>query len=101
MEQKTLGGRIREERLKLNLTQEKLAEDVNLSMAYIGQVERSLTLDNLVAVANRLGGLPAFGFHHREGRYGISAIKAVVEWQVERGEGAGSQYGEAHVRLSG
>ena len=101
MEQKTLGGRIREERLKLNLTQEKLAEDVNLSMAYIGQVGRSLTLDNLVAVANRLGGLPAFGFHHREGRYGISAIKAVVEWQVERGEGAGSEYGEAHVRLSG
>lgn len=58
MEQKTLGRRIREERLKLNLTQEKLAEDVNLSMAYIGQIERgerSLTLDNLVAVANRLG----------------------------------------------
>ena len=58
MEQKTLGRRIREERLKLNLTQEKLAEDVDLSMAYIGQIERgerSLTLDNLVAVANRLG----------------------------------------------
>ena len=58
MVQKTLGRRIREERLKLNLTQEKLAEDVNLSMAYIGQIERgerSLTLDNLVAVANRLG----------------------------------------------
>lgn len=58
MEEKTLGRRIREERLKLNLTQEKLAEDVNLSMAYIGQIERgerSLTLDNLVAVANRLG----------------------------------------------
>ena len=28
MEQKTLGRRIREERLKLNLTQEKLAEDM-------------------------------------------------------------------------
>ena len=58
MEQKTLGRRIREERLKLNLTQEKLAEDVDQSMAYIGQIERgerSLTLDNLVAVANRLG----------------------------------------------
>ena len=39
MEQKTLGRRIREERLKLNLTQEKLAEDVDLSMAYIGQIE--------------------------------------------------------------
>ena len=58
MRQKALGRRIREERLKLNLTQEKLAEDVDLSMAYIGQIERgerSLTLDNLVAVANRLG----------------------------------------------
>ena len=32
-----IGKRIREERLRLNLTQEKLAEDVNLSMAYIGQ----------------------------------------------------------------
>lgn len=58
MEQQALGNRIREERLKLNLTQEKLAEDVNLSAAYIGQIERgerSLTLDNLIAVANRLG----------------------------------------------
>ena len=104
MEQKTLGGRIREERLKLNLTQEKLAEDVNLSMAYIGQVERgerSLTLDNLVAVANRLGGLPAFGFHRCQRRCGIPDITAIVKRQNERGEGAGSQYGEAHVRLSG
>ena len=53
-----IGKRIREERLRLNLTQEKLAEDVNLSMAYIGQVERgdrSLTLDNLIIVAKRLG----------------------------------------------
>ncbi len=58
MEQQALGKRIREERLKLNLTQEKLAEDVNLSTAYIGQIERgerSLTLENLAAVANRLG----------------------------------------------
>lgn len=58
MEQQSLGKRIREERLKLNLTQEKLAEDVDLSTAYIGQIERgerSLTLDNLIAVANRLG----------------------------------------------
>ena len=50
MEQQALGKRIREERLKLNLTQERLAEDVNLSTAYIGQIERgerSLTLENL------------------------------------------------------
>lgn len=53
-----LGRRIREERLKLNLTQERLAEDVDLSPAYIGQIERgerSLTLEKLVAVVNRLG----------------------------------------------
>lgn len=58
MEHQSLGKRIREERLKLNLTQERLAEDVDLSTAYIGQIERgerSLTLDNLIAVANRLG----------------------------------------------
>ena len=58
MEHQALGKRIREERLKLNLTQEKLAEDVNLSTAYIGQIERgerSLTLDNLIAVVKRLG----------------------------------------------
>ena len=53
-----LGKRIREERLKLNLTQERLAEDVNLSTAYIGQIERgerSVTLETLVLLVNRLG----------------------------------------------
>ncbi len=53
-----IGRRIREERLHLNLTQEILAEDVGLTTAYIGQVERgerNLTLENLVKVANRLG----------------------------------------------
>ena len=52
-----LGIRIREERIKHHLTQEKLAEEVQLSTAYIGQIERnerSLTLENLVAIANRL-----------------------------------------------
>ncbi len=57
-QQALLGRRIREERLKLNLTQERLAEDVKLSTAYIWMIERgerSLTLENLTAVANRLG----------------------------------------------
>ena len=52
-----LGKRIREERLKLNLTQEKLAEDVELSTAYIGQIERGerhITLENLILIVNRL-----------------------------------------------
>lgn len=53
-----LGKRIREERLRLNLTQEKLAEDINISTAYLGQIERgerSVTLDKLIPLANRLG----------------------------------------------
>lgn len=53
-----LGKRIREERLRLNLTQEKLAEDVDLTTAYIGQIERgerNITLEKLVNIANRLG----------------------------------------------
>lgn len=53
-----LGKRIREERLRLNLTQEKLAEEVNISTAYLGQIERgerSVTLDKLIPISNRLG----------------------------------------------
>lgn len=58
MDYSILGKRIREERLKLNLTQEKLAEDIYISTAYLGQIERgerSVTLDKLVSIANRLG----------------------------------------------
>ncbi|MSS64938.1 helix-turn-helix domain-containing protein [Velocimicrobium porci] len=57
MNHEILGSRIREERIKHHLTQEKLAEEVQLSTAYIGQIERnerSLTLENLVIIANRL-----------------------------------------------
>ena len=58
MDYSLLGKRIREERLKMSLTQEKLAEDVNISTAYLGQIERgerSVTLDKLIPIANRLG----------------------------------------------
>lgn len=53
-----LGRRIREERLRLNLTQEHLAEDINISTAYLGQIERGerhITLDKLIPLAERLG----------------------------------------------
>ena len=53
-----LGRRIRSERIRLGITQEVLAEDVNISTSYIGQIERgerSLTLDKLILVVNRLG----------------------------------------------
>lgn len=58
MDYKHLGSRIREERQKLNLTQEKLAEGIGISDSYIGQIERgerSLTLDTLVRISKRLG----------------------------------------------
>ena len=53
-----LGNRIREERLRLHLTQAQLAEDVDISDTYMGAIERgerSLTLDTLVRLVNRLG----------------------------------------------
>ena len=53
-----LGKRIREERKKIGLTQSKLAEDIDISDAYMGQIERgerSLTLNTLVRLVNRLG----------------------------------------------
>lgn len=58
MDYKKLGNRIREERLKLNLTQEALSEDINISTSYMGQLERgerSLSLDTLVKLVQRLG----------------------------------------------
>jgi len=58
MDYKRLGDRIREERLRLNLTQADLAEAINISNTYMGAIERgerSLTLDTLVRLVNRLG----------------------------------------------
>lgn len=58
MNQFALGKRIREERQKLNLTQEQLAEKLNVSTTYIGFVERgerSITLGKLAVLANILG----------------------------------------------
>lgn len=57
MDYKSLGERIREERLRLHLTQAQLAEDVDISDTYMGAIERgerSLTLDTLVRLVNRL-----------------------------------------------
>ena len=53
-----LGKRIKEERLKLKLTQSQLAEDIDISdsyMSYIERGEKSLSLETLVNIANRLG----------------------------------------------
>lgn len=58
MDYRLLGARLRQERLKHDLTQEKLAEKIEVSNAYIGQIERgerSLTLDTLIRLANQLG----------------------------------------------
>lgn len=57
MDYKSLGKRIREERIKLKLTQEQLAESIDISNSYMGQIERgerSLTLETLIKLANRL-----------------------------------------------
>ncbi len=58
MDYKRLGKRIREERRRLNLTQAQMAEDIDISDTYMGAIERgerSLTLDTLVRLVNRLG----------------------------------------------
>lgn len=57
MDYKRLGLRIREERLKINLTQEQLAEAIDISNSYMGQIERgerSVTLDTLLRLTNKL-----------------------------------------------
>ncbi len=57
MDYALLGSRIRQERLRLNMTQEKLAEKIEVTHAYIEQIERaerSVTLDTLVRLASLL-----------------------------------------------
>jgi transcriptional regulator with XRE-family HTH domain len=58
MDYVVLGKRIREERRKQNLTQEQLADKVNVTYSYIGQVERAergISLETLISVSNCLG----------------------------------------------
>ena len=53
-----LGQRIKQERLKLNLTQAKLAEDIDISDSYLSYIERgekSLSLETLIRLAERFG----------------------------------------------
>lgn len=55
---KVLGKRIKEERKRIHLTQSQLANDVGISDTYMGAIERgerSLTLDTLAKLANRIG----------------------------------------------
>jgi len=52
-----LGKRIKEERQRLNMTQEQLAEHIGISPAFVGHIERnerSLSLPTLVRIANKL-----------------------------------------------
>lgn len=53
-----IGKKIKEERLKRHLTQEQLAEMVDVTTAFIGHIERgerSLSLITLIKVSNCLG----------------------------------------------
>ncbi len=63
MNYEKLGKRIKEERLKKNLTQEQLAEAINLSSVYISHIENASTkpsLETLVNLSNALDITPDF-----------------------------------------
>lgn len=52
------GDRVREERMKLHLSQEKLAEKADVHRTYIGMIERAeknITLENIQKVIDALG----------------------------------------------
>jgi len=51
------GNKVRDERLKLGLSQEQLAEKANVHRTYIGMVERAeknITLENIEKIAMSL-----------------------------------------------
>jgi len=57
MDRKTLGRRIKEERMRTGLTREQLAKSMAVSTTYIGFVERgerSITLEKLIMLAECL-----------------------------------------------
>lgn len=54
---KKLGNNIKQLRLKLELSQEKLAEKADLHRTYVGAIERgerNISLDNILAIARAL-----------------------------------------------
>lgn len=54
MDRKILGKRIREERVRIGMTQEQMAEYIDVSTTYIGFIERgerSVTLEKLIMLA--------------------------------------------------
>lgn len=53
------GQRLREQRLKQNLTLEQLAEKANLSPNYVGMVERGLKEPGFATIVKLLNGLNA------------------------------------------
>ncbi len=58
MDYKNLGRRISRRRRELHLTQEQLAEQVDLSVSFLGHIERGtriLSLDTLVRICMALG----------------------------------------------
>ncbi len=57
MNRKVLGKRLREERVRLGLTQEQTAEYIGVSTSYVGMVERgerTVTLETLILFAECL-----------------------------------------------
>lgn len=57
MDYKALGEKIKKERQRLRLTQEKLAEKINISESFMGHIERGerkLSIETLVSLAQEL-----------------------------------------------
>lgn len=53
-----IGKRIKQRRRELHLTQEQLAEKIDIAANYLGQIEngkRGVNLTNIVKIANELG----------------------------------------------
>ncbi len=49
---KAMGQRIREKRLELGFTQEKLAEKIEMSTSHVGEIERGTSICSLAVLAN-------------------------------------------------
>lgn len=107
MDYTRLGKRIKEERLRLNLTQEKLSEKVGISTAYLGQIERGercITLDKLIPLANYLGVTVDFLLSDYIVTDEDNSLKypySAFPWKDSRRKRTGCKYAEALILLYG
>lgn len=78
----TMGDRIREARKKLRLTQEQLAEKLDVSVTYVSEIERGLKMPSMQLFIGLIESLDVSADHLLQDT--VSARRSYGDSQIER-----------------